>query len=212
MEKIITALETQKRNTDRINVFLDGDFVFGVSRFVGAWLSVGQKIDDAKMQVLLNSDVKEKAYQAALRYISYRQRTENEIIKKLVKLDFPSGIINDVVGDLKEKGYVDDKEFANQWIQLRSESKPSSKRFLQYELQRKGISEDKINSALEAAPDDLKQAVKLGRKNLKRYSRIDDDEFRKKIVGVLSRRAFSYSVIKEALFELLRLRNEEKEI
>jgi regulatory protein len=212
MEKTITALETQKRNSDRINVFLDGEFAFGVSRFVGAWLCVGQKIDETKTQTLLNSDEKEKAYQAALRFIGYRQRTESEIIKKLEKLDIPCEIISNVVSDLKEKRYIDDNEFAAQWIQLRSESKPSSKKFVQFELKRKGISEDIVNSALEAAPDDHEQALKLGKKLLNRYSGIDDEEFRKKIIGVLSRRAFSYSVIKDSLSELLRLRKEEKEI
>ena len=202
MEKIITSLETQKNNSDRINVFLDGEYAFGVSRFVGAWLSVGQKIDEAKKQSLLQSDEKEKAYQAALRYIGYRQRTEAEVIKKLEKLDFDLEIINNVIGDLKEKGYVNDHEFAAQWIQIRSESKPSSKRFVQFELKRKGIPEDTITSALEMAPDDQEQAIKLGKKYLNRFNGINDEDFRKKITGVLSRRAFSYSVIKDALTEL----------
>jgi regulatory protein len=210
MEKIITALESQKNNSDRINVFLDGEFAFGVSRFVGAWLSVGQKIDEAKRQSLLQSDEKEKAYQSALRYIGYRQRTESEITKKLEQLDFDSEIINSVVGDLKEKGYIDDNEYAVQWIQIRSESKPSSKRFVQFELKRKGIAEDTINAALETAPDDQAQAIKLGKKYLNRFMNINDEDFRKKITGVLSRRAFSYMVIKDALNELTKLRIEEK--
>jgi regulatory protein len=208
MEKLITALEEQKRNPDRINVFLDGEFAFGVSRLVGAWLFVGQKIDEVKTKALINDDEKERALQSAFRFIGYRQRTEAEVVKKLEQLEFDSDIISTVMIELKEKRYVDDKEFASQWIELRSESKPRSKRFIQFELGKKGISGEIIEEALEKAPDDMVMAVKLGKKYLSRYSAIKDEEFRKKMIGVLSRRAFPYSVVNDALKELLNIRKE----
>jgi regulatory protein len=209
MEKLITALEEQKRNPDRINVFLDGEFAFGVSRFVGAWLFVGQKIDEVKTKALIYDDEKERALQSAFRFIGYRQRTEAEVVKKLEQLEFNSEIISTVMIELKEKRYVDDKEFASQWIELRSESKPRSKRFIQFELGKKGISGEIIEEALEKAPDDIVMAVKLGKKYLSRYSAINDQEFRKKMIGVLSRRAFLYSVVNDALNELLNIRKEK---
>lgn len=212
MEKTITALEAQKRNPDRINVFLDGEFAFGVSRYVGAWLSVGQKIDEIKTKSLISDDEKEKALQSALRFIGYKQRTEAEVIKKLKQLKFPLEIINNVLGELREKRYVDDKEFASQWIELRCESKPCSKKYFQFELRNKGISEDIVDAALMNAPDDLESAIRLGKKYLNRYSVINDDEFQKKMSGVLSRRAFPYSVVKDTLDELLKIRKEEHEI
>jgi regulatory protein len=210
MEKTITALEPQNRNPDRINVFLDGEFTFGVSRFVGAWLSVGQKLDETKTKSLISADEKERALQLALRYIGYRQRTETEVIKKLEKLDFPKEIVKSVMAELREKKYVDDNEFATQWVELRSESKPRSKRFIQFELTKKGISGDIVDAALENSPDDLDMAIRLGQKYIYRYSAINEDEFRKKLTGVLSRRAFSYSVVKDTLDELLRIRKEKK--
>jgi len=210
MEKTITALEPQNRNPDRINVFLDGEFTFGVSRFVGAWLSVGQKLDETKTKSLISADEKERALQSALHYIGYRQRTETEVIKKLEKLDFPQEIVKSVMAELREKKYVDDNEFATQWVELRSESKPRSKRFIQFELTKKGISGDIVDAALENSPDDLDMAIRLGQKYIYRYSAINEDEFRKKLTGVLSRRAFSYSVVKDTLDELLRIRKEKK--
>ena len=212
MEKTITALEAQKRYADRINVFLDGEFAFGVSRFVGAWLSVGQKIDEIKSRSLISADEKERALQYALRFIGYKQRTEAEVIKKLEHLEFPSEIINNIMNELKEKRYVDDKEFASQWIESRGESKPRSKRYFQFELRKKGIPGEIIDVALENAPDDLVSAIRLGKTYLIRYSAINDDEFRKKMTGVFSRRAFPYSIVKDALDELLRIRKEEHEV
>jgi regulatory protein len=211
MDKTITALEAQKRNPDRINVFLDGEFSFGVSRFVGAWLVLGQKIDEAKINTLIHADAKDRALQSALRYIGFKQRTEVEVIKKLEMLEFPSEIIESVMAELKEKRYVDDQEFASQWIELRGESKPRSKKIFQYELKKKGISGEIIEAAILNAPDEQEMAIRLGKKYLKRYSTINDIEFRKKMTGILSRRAFPYSIVKDTLDELIKIRKEEIE-
>ncbi len=152
MEKTITALETQKRNPDRINVFLDGEFAFGVSRFVGAWLTVGQNIDEIKVESLISSDEKEKALQSALRFIGYKQRTESELIKKLNQLEYSAEIIESVILELKEKRYLDDDEFASQWIEIRGETKPRGKNLLKMELRKKGIAGEIIEAAIEKCP------------------------------------------------------------
>jgi regulatory protein len=211
MEKTITALETQKRYPDRINVFLDGEFAFGISRYVGAWLSAGQKIDETKIKSLISADEKEKALQSALRFIGYKQRTESEVIKKLEKLKFSSEIIETIINDLRDKGYVDDKEFASQWIEIRGETNPRGKILFQFELRKKGIPADVIEAAIENIPDESEMAFRLGKKYLKRFSSIKDDEFRKKLTGILSRRAFPYSVVKDSIDKLIRIRNEEIE-
>ncbi len=211
MDKTITALEAQKRYPDRINIFLDGEFAFGISRFVGVWLSVGQKIDEIKVKSLISSDEKERALQSALRYIGYRQRTEVEVIKKLEQLGFPSEIIDTVMIELREKRYVDDQEFASQWIEMRGETNPRSKSFFQFELRKKGISGEVVEAAIKNAPDEQEMSIRLGKKYLKRFSSLNDIEFRKKLTGILSRRAFPYSVVKDTLDELFRIRNEESE-
>jgi len=164
MEKLITTLETQKNNPDRINVFLDGEFAFGISRFVGAWLSTGQRIDESKINTLITADEKERALQSALRFIGYKQRTEAEVINKLKKLKFTSEVIDTTLNELREKKYVDDKEFAAQWIEIRGESKPRGKNLFLFELRKKGISADVIEAAIENIPDETEMALRLGKK------------------------------------------------
>ena len=209
MEKTITDLETQKNHPDRINVFLDGEFAFGLSRYVGAWLSTGQKIDENKIKSLTCADEKERALQSALRFIGYKQRTESEVINKLEKLKYSKEVIDIILQELRDKKYVDDKEFAVQWIEIRGESKPRGKNLFLFELRKKGIPADVIESALENIPDEKKMALKLGKKYLNRLSSLNDDDFRKKMTGVLSRRAFPYSIVKESIDELIRIRNNE---
>ena len=79
MSHRITALKLQKRNRQRVNVYLDGDFAFGLARIVAAWLHVGQELSDEKIEQLLAEDAKEVAYHRLSSQI--RSRSASEIIK-----------------------------------------------------------------------------------------------------------------------------------
>jgi len=212
MEKIITALEPQKKNPERINVYLDDQFAFGISRFVGAWLKRGDKLEDAKIRELLDEDQREMALQRALRFIAYQPRSEKEVTDKLAAAGIDEAIIDSVMQELKEKNYLDDRRFAQNWIESRCASKPRSYRFYSYELKRKGISEEKIDQALQAAPPEEELAYRLGRKYMQRYAALNPEDFKKKLQGVLARRAFSYDVIRQTINQLnLERKMEESE-
>lgn len=203
MESRITALEEQKRNTNRINVYINGNFAFGLSKFVGRNIKEGQIISEKQIDDLVNKESREKAYQIGLRYISYKPRSCNEVEEKLEKSGFSEEIISSVVGEYKEKGYLDDLEYARQWVDVRSSSKPRSRRQLEYELKKRGISENLISEAIENAPEDIDLAYALGKKYLRRYQHLDEDGFKKKLFGVLARRAFSYEVVKKTVNKLI---------
>lgn len=209
MDHIITALEPQKNDPQRINVYIDYQFAFGISRFVGAWLKKGEQLDENRIQLLLDKDLYEKALQKALHFIAFQPRSEKEIRAKLAKYGFKEGVIERVLNELIEKRYLDDARFARDWVESRSQSKPRSRRFYLYELKNKGISETAIQQAIETAPEDAELAYALGVKYLNRFSNLDNAEFAKKMQGVLARRAFSYDVIKETINQLVKNRNLE---
>ena len=49
MTRKITALKVQKRNKNRVNVYLDNEFAFGLSRIVAGWLKTGQELSEEKI-------------------------------------------------------------------------------------------------------------------------------------------------------------------
>ncbi len=208
MEKTITDLELQKKNANRINVYLDNEFAFGISRFVGTWLKQGEKLDELSITKLLGKDTREKAFQKALHYINYRPRSVHDVKEKLEGLGFYGSVINDVVNELLIKRYLNDCEFAENWIASRVRSKPRSQRMLRYELRKKHIPENIIEEALKSAPVNGELALRLGKKYLRRFANLDEKEFTKKMTGVLARRAFPFSDIGTALIELKNIRNE----
>lgn len=191
----ITALTAQKRNPNRINVELDGEFAFGLARVVAAWLQVGQELSDVKIARLQADDEREVALQKAIQFLGYRPRTEQEIIRKLTEQGFESDVVTDVLERLKNNRMVGDDQYAQLWIDSRAAFRPRSHRLMSMELRQKGVPEDTIHAALRDAPDDETLAYQAGQARYHRYAGTDYQEFKKKLGSYLGRKGFSYGVI-----------------
>ena len=190
----ITAIQAQKNNPKRVNIYLDGEFAFGLDRFVAVWLTVGQTLDEEKAAKLQAEDSQEKAYRQALLFLGMRARSEAEIRKNLEKHEIPPAVIEATVQRLREERLVDDSRFAQDWVANRSEFRPRSKRALSIELKRKGLSESAIQSATEAVEESA-LAYAAAEKRVRRLAGLEWNEFRKKLSDFLARRGFAYDVI-----------------
>jgi regulatory protein len=192
--KKITALEPQKNHPNRVNVYLDDEFAFGLSKIVAAWLKVGQTLDEAKIEKLQVEESREAAYQQAMLFLGFRARSEAEIHKNLEKREFHPAVIEETLQRLREEKLVNDDEFAGSWVANRSEFRPRSKRALAMELKRKGLTEAAIQSATEAL-DESALAYAAAQKRVRRLEGMEWIEFRKKLGEYLARRGFAYEVV-----------------
>lgn len=192
--KKITAIQVQKHNPNRVNLYLDGEFAFGLARIVAAWLHIGQMLDEKKIAELQAEDSRERAMQQALLFLSYRARSESEIRKNLSKHEIPDAVIEETLERLRREGFADDKKFASAWVENRSTFRPRGRRALALELRQKGIDDPTIESALEGV-DDEALAYDAGQKKARKLRVQEWTEFRKKMSEFLARRGFSYSDI-----------------
>jgi regulatory protein len=190
----ITALDTQKRDPDRVNVHLDGEYAFSLARLVGAWLQVGQELSAEKVTALQAEDAKERAYQQALLFLSYRARSTSEIRQNLRKHEIPPEIIEQTLERLKAEGLADDDQFARAWVENRSAFRPRSRRALAVELRQKGVPDDAVQSALTGV-DEEALAYEAALKRARRLQSLEWNDFRTKLSEFLARRGFSYSVV-----------------
>ena len=197
----VTKLEPQKKNPRRLNVYLNGEFAFGISRVIAPWLKEGSELNQQKITSLITEDEIEKAYQRALNFLSYRNRSEQEIRLNLQKHQIPETIIQPVLDRLREVSLVNDIEFAQNWIENRREFHPRGKRALRSELYRKGISDQIIEEALQDINEE-ELALKLARKKIGKLKNLDKSTFQEKMYGFLSRRGFHYSLSKEVVNHL----------
>jgi len=192
--KKITAIEVQKRTPNRVNIHLDGEFAFGLARIVAAWLKVGQELSEEKLEQLQAEDARERAFQQAMLFLSYRARSESEIRQNLRKHEIPEPVIEHTLERLKRDGLANDNQFAHTWVENRSTFRPRSRRMMAMELRQKGIDDEAVSSAVESV-DDEALAYEAAQKRAPRFKDLEWNEFRKKLSDFLARRGFSYSVI-----------------
>ncbi len=112
MAGVITALKLQRRKKNRVNVFIDDQFQFGVQRIIAAGLKVGQELSEADIERLKDEDEEQRAYERALRYLSRRPHSEKEIANKLSRNRIEINVQDRVLKRLREASLVDDVEFA----------------------------------------------------------------------------------------------------
>jgi regulatory protein len=190
----ITAIEAQKKRSNRVNIYLDGEFAFGLERITAAWLKIGQELEETKIEQLQAEDARERALQQALLFLSYRARSESEIRRNLQKHEIPESVIDETVKRLRKDGLANDDQFARAWVENRSTFRPRSRRMMALELRQKGLDDESTKAALDNV-DDEALAYEAANKRAARFKGLEWSEFRTKLSGFLARRGFSYSVI-----------------
>ena len=199
---IITALEIQKRDKERVNVYIDGEFAFGLNLLDAARLRKGQVLSEAEIAVLRDADAVVQAVNTAAHFLSYRPRSEQEIRRNLKEKETPSDVIDAAIEKMATMGYLDDAAFARYWVDNRSQFKPLSHRALRQELRQKGLADSVIAEALgEQNESDL--AYKAAETQVRKLRNRTVKEFKTKINAFLQRRGFSYSTTQDVVTRLI---------
>jgi regulatory protein len=204
----ITRLEVQKRNDQRVNVYLDDSYAFSLTLDEAFKLRKGQVLTAAEIEALRNEDDLIKAVDRAARFIAYRPRSEKEVRRNLTDHDVDEAVVDSAIERLNNLGYLDDRAFAAFWIKDRQTFKPASPRALRYELRQKGVADDIITECLaEVEADDA--AYRAAQSQVRKLSRLDKQGFRTKLAGFLQRRGFSYSETRTAIERIITELEEE---
>jgi regulatory protein len=200
MDSTITAIKQQKRNLQRVNIYLDGNYAFPLAKIVAAWLKVGQKISAEKIQELRGQDEGEKAFQRALNFISYRPRSQAEVERNLQKHEVPAAVILEIIERLKRGKLLDDTDFARRWVEDRATFKPRGSYALRAELRQKGVPDETIDLAISNL-DETELAHAAARRKLRQLTKFEWPDFRNKLSAHLSRRGFGYETVAEVCKE-----------
>src|SRR5215212_4451817 len=123
----ITALRAQAKDSQRVNVFVDGEFAIGISlmTITKTGLHVGKQLSADEFAKLEQTESGDKAYLAALRFLEARPRSIAEVRARLAELEL-----------------LDDAAFARYWVENRQAYRPRGVGALRDELRRKGIDAD----------------------------------------------------------------------
>jgi regulatory protein len=204
-ERRITAIERQKRNTERVNVHLDGAFAFGlpVNAVVDFQLRTGRQLTPLEIEELKELDDTAKATDAAIRLLTSRPRSVREIRDRLKRKDYDDETIGRVIQRLRDWRYIDDDAFARYWVENRESNRPRGRRLLEQELRLKGVERETVSQVIdEAEIDERSGALEIARTKLRSYRGEEEAVARRRLGAFLARRGYGYDVVKPVLDEL----------
>lgn len=190
----ITRLVAGVRDPSRVNVYLDGKFTFSLSadEVTSRGLAVGIKLDEKGLATLEDKSTVEKLTSKILNFLSYRPRSQTEVVRRLQHYKATLEQVTAVLDFLRPLGYLDDESFAEYLVDSRR-SQGRSTRHIQSELSRLGIDKDTISSILTDPTADRQSLQEL----IEKKSHLP----REKLISYLARRGFSWELVKQALVE-----------
>jgi regulatory protein len=152
----------------------------------------------------VNSEAFQKARDYALLLLKFRLRSERELFCRLKQKRFDPRVIKEAISFLKDKGFLDDAEFARSWISSRAK-KPLGPRRLRQELRLKGVDKEIVDTELSRLNQDYPQqeiVARIARTRFEKLRGLEPDKAKRRIYEYFLRRGFSIDVIQDALEQL----------
>ena len=146
------------------------------------------------------TDPVQRARAAALRFLSYRPRSEAEVRARL-RRRYSAPVVEQVVSSLVERELLDDTKFAELWRDSRASLNPRSATAIRRELTAKGVARDIADEAVRGM-DDVDSAYRAGLKLARRLAQADLSTYRRRLWAYLRRRGFGESVVRSTIGRL----------
>lgn len=207
----IHKITTQKKNQERYNIFLsDGkktSYAFSVDEatLIRFLLKKGMNLDEEQIDDIIHYETSQWAYTLAIRYLSFRMRSEKEVFDYLKKKGIEELYINEAITRLKKEQLINDLEFAKMFTRTRINTTLKGPQQVKRELHEKGVSDNNIHLALKYFTFEIEyeRALKLAEKKLKQRRNDSFFEKRNQVIQVLRVQGFRSGVIAEVVERLL---------
>ena len=184
----------------RVRLTLDDGrvFVFSDEACERSHVRPGIDATPALLQQLDEDDRRAGLHERALRLLSYRPRSEDELRRRLAMNGADVLAIDAELDRLRGAGLVDDERFASLWVEERQRHSPRSARLLRHELRSKGIGSDSVESATGEV-DDHEAALAFALSRARKSGGLDFEKFAARVGSALQRRGFNYSTAAAAV-------------
>jgi len=171
---IVTKIERQKRNSHRVNLFIDGEFAFGIHDEVllRSGIRKGDRLSEESLRKIRESEELSLARNRALKFLAARLRTEAEVRADLIEKEFHPETADRVVLEFRELRLLDDERYARAFVHDARMRRALGRILLRHEMLRKGVPQSIVQEvlAVSALPEEEEAvAFKAASKLLVRY-------------------------------------------
>ncbi|MBQ8653450.1 MAG: regulatory protein RecX [Clostridia bacterium] len=202
---VITSI-VRERSKYRVTVSEDTVIVVSGALFRERPLQEGQPIDLDEYDNWLMVRQYRQALDRAVAALASRAHSRHELENKLLRAGYRPSTVEMTLYKLETEGFLDDADFARQWVEARTSRRMGTRRIAQ-ELRHKGVSAEEAEAALSQVNEEeqLSGAIALVEKAAARIK--PDEDPRKaaqRITGMLARRGYDWDVVREALAHVMK--------
>ncbi len=197
----ITKISVQARNSERVNLYVDGKFYRGLDRLVALRLGLkpGLTLSPKLVDKLETTQTENSAWEWALRTLQISPKSERDLYRKLER-KFESDLAKRVVKRLKDADLLNDRRLAERLVSELVASKTKSKKEILLKLRQKGIPNDLARGVVMKVESEEDTVMKLALvKNRKLSADLPWKERYEKVASYLARKGFGYSDIRKAV-------------
>ncbi|HUK41916.1 MAG TPA: regulatory protein RecX [Candidatus Acidoferrales bacterium] len=147
------------------------------------------------------SDAQDKALDLALRFLSYRSRSEAEVERHLLRSGYSSAIIGKTLERLRALHYVDDEAFARNWALARTQKRGDGPKKIELELRAKGIDQGVAREVTRETFSQLDEAETARKLLQKKYhvAKFSNPKAIQRAAAFLQNRGYSDKTISDVL-------------
>lgn len=195
----MTVTEITPFDKRRSKVILDEDFALvlykgEVKRYR---IEEGGELSEETYQEILDEILKKRAVERVCYLLKSADKTEQELRQKLREGYYPAEAIDFAVDFLKRHRYLNDEEYGRRYVEYHSARK--SRRQIQYELQKKGLSKETVSELFEEHPVDEEAQIRAYVRKKRLNPETMTPEERRKAMAALGRKGFSYETVNRVL-------------
>jgi regulatory protein len=141
---------------------------------------------------------RQHAFDVAWRSLGHRDRTEAEIVRAFLKARVEPELAEEVLGELREGGYVDDARFARRFAEDRRRLDDWGNERIERRLSALGVAREHVEAALgEGGHDELEAAAALLARRFRTPPSTPRE--RDRALGVLLRKGYDLELAHDAL-------------
>ena len=201
-----TITQIEEWDKKRSKIYIDQEFAFVLYKgeIKEYKLKVNEPIEDRVYNIIQTEVLLKRAKKRCLNLLQKRPYTEYKLREKLKEGGYQEEVVEEAIKYVKSFHYVDDYEYACQYIFYHKESE--ARRKIEDKLRMKGIDSDTLQKAFENSYQneeemfemELEQAKKLLQK--KKYATENADwKETQKMYAFLMRKGIQASVIRKAM-------------
>jgi regulatory protein len=198
----ISDIKLQKRNRSRYSVYVDGKYSFSLdeSTLSRAGLYIDREVDEDEIATFVLKDEFYRARDYGYLLLSYRDRSEREFKKRLQDKGFHQEVAEEVFRFFKAEHLVDDRLFADRWVESVLGSRPMGEMRVRHELRGKLVEDGIIDEVIRTRFDSERERELARRAAEKKFRSLEGypaDMAKRRFVRHLQNRGFRFDVIHE---------------